>query len=268
MTKKIIFATIFNLLIYSSIVAVPPNLNTFFVNEGLVGSITIYDLKNDKWIYSDEKDTETKLLPASSFKILNSLIALEEKVIKINEVLKWDGKNKMFRGKVVASWNSDTDIETAFKNSTIWFYVELSKKVGRKTYKKYLKKVNYGNLKLDEKGFDFWNYGDFAVSPKDQINFLVKLYKNELPFSKENMEYVKKIMIQENNDNYILRGKTGWGIRKEQEIGWYIGYVEAKSNVYFFATRIISDTKGIPSTFSSSRKTITMSVLKEFNFIK
>jgi len=268
MTKKFSFVTIFNLLIYASIVAAQPNLNTFFVNEGLVGSITIYDLKNDKWIYSDEKDAETRLLPASSFKILNSLIALEVKAIKTNGVLKWDGTNKMFRGKVIASWNSDTDIETAFKNSTIWFYVELSKKIGKKRYKEYLNKINYGNLKLDEKGFDFWNYGDFAVSPKDQINFLLKFYKNELPFSKENMEYVKNIMIQEKNDNYVLKGKTGWGIRKEQEIGWYIGYIEVKNNVYFFATRIISDTKNMPSNFSSSRKTITMTALKELNFVK
>jgi beta-lactamase class D len=207
-------------------------------------------------------------LPASTFKIVNSLIALEEKVIKPSEILKWDGENKTFKNKVIASWNSNTDIEKAFKNSTIWFYVELSKKIGRKIYKKYLKKINYGNLKLSEKGFDFWNYGDFAVSPNQQINFLLRLYKNELPFSKDNMEYVKKIMIQEKTDNYVLRGKIGWDIKKGKEIGWYIGYVEAKSNIYFFATRIISDTKNMPLTFSSSRKTITMKLLNELNFLE
>ncbi len=268
MTKKLFFSTIFSLLIIACTIDTKNDLSKHFTDNNFAGSITIYDLKNEKWIYSDKKDSQIEMLPASTFKILNSLIALEEKVVKPNDILKWDGKNKTFKGKAIASWNSDTDIKKAFKNSTIWFYEELSKKIDRKIYKNYLTKVDYGNVNIDGEGFDFWNYGDFAVSPKDQVGLLLKLYKNELPFSKENMEYMKKIMIQESSDDYILRGKTGWGIKKNKEIGWYIGYVETSNNIYFFATRIISNSNNLPSNFSSSRKGITLKVLKELKFIK
>lgn len=265
---KILIIIAVSMLMHLDTVSAQTHLNGFFLNEGVTGSITIYDLKNDKWIFSDENDSAKELLPASTFKIVHSLIALQEKAIQTNEVLKWDGKDKLFRGKTVSSWNADTDMKNAFKNSTIWFYVELAKKIKRETYLKYLQAINYGNLKLDEKGLDFWNYGAFAVSPKNQIIFLQKLYKGDLPFAKENMEYVKSLMIQDKNDDYVLRGKTGWGVKNDQEIGWYIGYVEGKENVCFFATRITSSTSNIPSTFSSSRKNITMAILKELKFIK
>ena len=77
-----------------------------------------------------------------------------------------DGKPKSHLGIVVNAWNKDTDLKSAFKNSTVWFYVEVAKRIGRTKYKKILKKCNYGNSNLKEKGIDFWNYGEFAVSPK------------------------------------------------------------------------------------------------------
>lgn len=240
------------------------DLNTYFKNEGVKGSITIYDLKRNKWIYSNKEDAIIGTLPASTFKIPNSLIALQEKVIKPGDVLKWDGKDKKFKGKVIQSWNMDTDIEQAFKKSTIWFYVELAKNIKKETYKKYLKIFNWGNLKLNEKGYDFWNYGDFTVTPVNQINFLIQLHNSSLPLSKVNMEYVKSTMVQDKNENYILRGKTGWGIKNNHEIGWYVGYIETGNNTYFFATRIICSSENLTKNFSKSRKNITLKALKVF----
>jgi len=243
------------------------DLNKHFQSKNVKGSISIYDLKNDKWIYSNNADAGFGTIPASTFKIPNSLIALQEKVIKPGEILKWDGEDKTFKGKTVKSWNSDTDIERAFKKSTIWFYVELAKKIKKENYKKYLKTFNYGNSNIDEKGYDFWNYGDFTVTPENQIKFLVKLHENSLPLSKKNIQYVKSIMVQDKNENYILRGKTGWGVKNNQEIGWYIGYIENKTNTYFFATRIICPSEDLPKNFSKSRKDITLKILKELKYI-
>ena len=268
MFKKLTFFVISGLVVTACSSNAQSNVTKFFTDKKLVGSITIYDLKNDKWVYSDKKDSQIKLLPASTFKVLNTLIALEEKVIKINDIVKWDGRAKKFKGNIIASWNSDSDIEKAFKNSTIWFYEALSKQIPRRVYKSYLHTINYGNNKIEQKGNDFWNYGSFAVSPVDQINMLVQLYKNKLPFSKRNMKYVKNIMLQKSNSNYVLRAKTGWGIRDNQEIGWYIGYVEVGGNAYFFATRIVSNLDSIPSSFSSSRKRITLEILKKLQYIK
>lgn len=235
-----------------------------FESFSLKGSTTIFDLKNKKWLYSDSSDTEKETLPASTFKILNSLIALEQKVvIDENQVIKWDGTEKTFFGARVESWNKDTDLKTAFKNSTVWFYVEMAKKIGRKSYKKYFRKCDYGNGNLIEKGVDFWNYGDFAISPRNQIEFLVKLHENNLPFSKEIIEKVKKIMISEQTENYSIRDKTGWTKQNGIDIGWHVGYLQTNENVYFFATRIIKLLSENNPNFSKARKEITKAILKE-----
>lgn len=236
----------------------------YFDSLGLKGSTTIYDYNNKKWIFTDKRDAEIATLPASTFKIPNSLFALEYKVVKDeNEVFKWDGESKSHLGNIVPTWNKDTDLKNAFKNSTIWFYVEVAKRLGRKRYQKTLKKCEYGNGNFSEQGTDFWNYGEFAVTPKNQIEFLIKLYENRLPFSKPTIEKVKEIMISEKSETQIYRDKTGWTRRNGTDIGWWVGYVETKDNVYFFATRLLKDEKDNNPNFLQGRKEITKLILNE-----
>lgn len=240
------------------------NFQKHYDSLGLEGSTTIYDYRSKKWIFTDRKDAETATLPASTFKIPNSLFALEYKAVQDeNEILDWDGEMKSHLGTVVNSWNKDTDLTNAFQNSTIWFYEEIAKRVGRKRYQKTLKKCGYGNGNYTEKGIDFWNYGDFAISPKDQIDFLVKLYENKVPFSKPTIDKVKKIMISEKTETHTYRDKTGWTRKNGKDIGWWVGYVETKDNVYFFATRLQKDENDNNTNFLKGRKEITKIVLNE-----
>lgn len=235
-----------------------------FDSLGVKGSTTIYDYKNKEWIFTDQQDAETATLPASTFKIPNSLFALEYNAVQDeNEVIKWDGEPKLHLGTVVKVWNKDTDLKNAFKNSTVWFYVEIANKIGRKKYKKILKKCKYGNDDLSEKGIDFWNYGEFKVSPKNQIEFLIKLFENQLPFSPWTINKVKTIMVSEQTETYIYRDKTGWTRKKGQDIGWWVGYLQGNDNVYFFATRLIKDESDNNSNFLKGRKEITKLILKE-----
>ena len=72
---------------------------------------------------------------------------------------------------------------------------------------------------------------DIKISVNEQIKFLKKLYKSELPYKKEYINILKEIMIVEKTDEYTIRVKTGW----TQDIGWYVGYIETKNKVWFFA---------------------------------
>lgn len=241
----------------------------YFDELNLKGSTTIYNLNDNSWVYTDSLDANRETLPASTFKIMNSLIILEEKAVNDeNTIIQWDGKERDFYGYKMASWNKDTNLRSAFKNSTIWFYVEMTKDINRKKYKRYLKKSEYGNQVLSEKGIDFWNYGGFGVTPKNQIEFLVKLYKNELPFSKRTLEKVKEVMVSKKNEDYIFRDKTGWAKKDGIDIGWWIGYLQTIDNVYFFATRVEKNIDDKNPSFSRSRKAITINILKDLNIIK
>lgn len=245
------------------------NFQKYFDSLNVKGSTTIYDYNNKKWIFTDEQDAELATLPASTFKIPNSLFALEYKaVLDENEVFKWDGQPKSHLGTVVNVWNKDTDLKNAFKNSTVWFYVEVAKRLERNKYQKILRKCNYGNGNLKEKGDDFWNYGAFAVSPKNQIDFLIKFYKNQLPFTKTTIEKVKEIMISEKTGTHTYRDKTGWTRKSGQDICWWVGYVETNGNVYFFATRLIKNEKENNPNFLKGRKEITKLILKDLEGTK
>lgn len=253
--------------IYSSSFA--QDSSTFYFDDcGVKGSTTIYDYKSKKWLFTDSLDAQKQTLPASTFKILNSLIALDSKVIiNENEVLKWDGTIHEFGGKPMSSWNKDTDLKEAYKNSTIWYYVNIAEKIGRRKYKKIAKKIGYGNDNFSEQGTDFWNYGNFGVSPVNQINFLVKLYENRLPFSQESIDKVKSIMVSEKDHLGVFRDKTGWAVKDGQNIGWWIGYLTTGDNVYFFATRIVQGVAMENTNFSGWRKSITKKILTDIIYL-
>lgn len=265
---KINITTIILFLTWTSTVFGQTNFQKKYDSLSLKGSTTIYDYNNKKWIYSDSTDAYVETLPASTFKILNSLIALEYRAVENeNEVFKWDGKPKYHLGTLMNAWNKDTDLKNAYKNSTIWFYEDVAKKVGRRTYRKVLKKTGYGNNDLTEKGVDFWNYGEFKVSPKNQIDFLVKLYENRLPFSKLTIDKVKQIMVSEQSEVATYRDKTGWTRKNGQDIGWWVGYVETHGNVYFFATRLIKNESENNANFLNGRKELTKFILNEIEKI-
>ncbi|MBP9478314.1 MAG: class D beta-lactamase [Sebaldella sp.] len=240
------------------------NLQKYFNDSNTQGSITIYDYKNKKWIYSDVTDSKRRTLPASTFKIPSSLITIEENAVKDEfEVLKWDGVKRTYEAH-----NADTDLKDAYKNSTVWFYQEMARRIGKEKFEKYLKEFNYGNQNLSGKEDYFWLDNTLTISPVEQINFLTGLYEEKYPLSKRTYTIVKEIMINEKTDDYVLRAKTGFSDVNTLDIGWFVGYVETKDNVYFFATRLWQDEPNKNKDFLNLRKTITFEVLKSLNIIK
>lgn len=200
------------------------------------GSFVLYDPQSDKYIFYNQDQFEQTFSPASTFKICNSLIGLETGVIKDeNFVIPWDSVTRQN-----PNWNKDHDLQTAFKNSTVWYYQELARRVGGQQLKSWLDRVNYGNADTTGGIDKFWLTGGLRISPKQQIDFLQRLHDNQLPFSKRSVDIVKKIMMAKDTLDYVVRAKTGWGIHDNQDIGWYVGYLETKGNVYYFANCIQS----------------------------
>ncbi|KER10596.1 MAG: hypothetical protein HY22_03630 [[Candidatus Thermochlorobacteriaceae] bacterium GBChlB] len=267
--KRLCFALLVCLLALKAPAVAQSDLKKFFKEYAVEGSITIYDLRNDRWIFSDEADARRKTLPASTFKIVNSLIALEIGAVKSEkEIIRWDSVPRLVRGQPIKAWNADTDMETAYKNSTVWFYVELAKRIGKEKYAEHLERCNYGNGKIyGGEGADFWNYGEFGVSPAAQIEFLKKLQRSDLPFSTKTLETVRRIMIAETTNRYTLRGKTGWTSSNGNDIGWWVGYYETNGNTYFFATRITKQLDVQNDRFGACRKEITQKIFSELNLI-
>lgn len=210
-----------------------------FQDLGVEGSILIYD-QNQNQIYQHNPERNTApFLPASTFKILNTLIALETGVIADDiAVFTWDGVER-----IVPAWNRDLNMRTAFNLSAVWFYQVVARRVGYERMQQWVTEAGYGNQMIGtpEDIDTFWLEGELRTTPQEQVQFLRRLYDNGLPFSEEMIALVKDIMIVEKTPNYVIRAKSGWvgfGEPDSDQIGWYVGYVEQNDNAYFFATNI------------------------------
>ncbi|MBW4671362.1 MAG: class D beta-lactamase [Cyanomargarita calcarea GSE-NOS-MK-12-04C] len=224
-----------------------------FKELGLEGSILIYDSSNNKFYEHNAPRNSRAFFPASTFKIFNTLVALETGVIQDDvTVLTWDGIKRE-----VDAWNRDTNLRQAFKDSTVWFYQVLARKVGYERMQKFINQAGYGNRQIGtpEKIDRFWLEGPLQITPKQQIEFLQKLHNGKLPFSQQSLNLLKDIMIIEKTPNYTFRGKTGW----INNLGWFVGYLEQNNKVYFFATNIdMHSTKVAASRIEITRRCLKM----------
>ena len=234
------------------------DLASIFSERGVDGSILISSLDGKYEYQVNPERVKRAYLPASTFKIPNTLIALDEGVISDPDtIFKWDGKIRF-----VDSWNKDHSLRTAFPASVVWFYQELASRVGNEAYLRQLSELQYGNMQTGPELTTFWLDGDLRISSLEQITFLKKLYRNELPYKPEHVELLKELMIVEQSEAYIIRAKTGWTTRTDGQHGWYVGYLEKNDTVWFFATNI-----EITADEAQFRQEITMEALKRLELI-
>ncbi len=222
------------------------------------GAILIYDLAAHTFYSNDFKRSETGFIPASTFKIPNSLIALETGVMANDSTLiKWDGQE---RG--IQNWDQDLIFKDAFHYSCVPCYQAIAREVGVDRMKDLLAQFDYGKMVFDTSNIDlFWLRGDSKISQLEQIKFLMKFYHSQLPISQRTENIAKRMMEVENNETYSLLAKTG---RSIDNISWYVGYLEKGKNVYFFASNM--STKG--SYDGNTRKKTTMAAFKKLGVLE
>lgn len=238
------------------------DLKKFYEEYHVQGSFILYDQKNDKYTYYNKEQKNTPFTPASTFKICNSLIALETGAVKDeNTVSKWDQKERP-----VVAWNADTDMINAFKNSTVWFYQEMAKRVGEEKMKFWLKKANYGNGDIAGGIDGFWLWGGLRITPAQQIDFIKDLQQSKLPFSARSMDIVKNIMIVKTTKDFTIRAKTGNGKQGNLYVSWYVGYITTNDNVYYFANCIQTEDK--KEDFKKAGVNIAINALDDLKVIK
>ncbi len=232
-----------------------------FDEAGVTGGVYVYDLKNNRYTIFDRKRMDTGFVPASTSKIIHSLVFLDSGAVRDDaEVFKWDGTKQR-----IDAWNQDHNLRTAFKTSAVWFFVEASKRVGREKMQRYYDAAQYGNRRTDGFGAAYWVKGDLRVTPREQIEFLVKMHQNRLPFSPQVIAQVKDVMVEEKTGAYTLRAKTGWSDDYTPQVGWWVGYVErASGEAYFFATQIDI----VKDEDAARRKEIVRAALKDLKIIE
>ena len=234
-------------------------------SANLIGAILIFDFKERKYYSNDFKWCETGNLPASTFKIPNSIIALETGVVDSESFMfKWNGERRALK-----NWEQDLNFKDAFHFSCVPCYQEVARKIGLEQIKEYINKFKYGEIIVDSNSIDnFWLMGESKISQYQQIDFLKRFHQSELPIKKRTEKIMKNLIVIEANENYKISGKTGWSINGQKNNGWFVGYVETTDNVYYFATNVEPKSNFDMDMFPMIRKKVTYEAFKKMKIIK
>lgn len=241
--------------IAAPLAAEDPMLAELFAEHGVEGTIVIRSIESGQSFIHNEVRANRRFSPASTFKITNTLIAVDEDVASGKDhPFKWDGQSRS-----IASWNRDQTLESAFKVSCVWCFQELASQVGAETYRQQLDRLNYGQLSDTFEETLFWLDNSLQISALEQIDFLQGVYQRDFPLSRHSYETLRQIMRVEQTAEFSLWAKTGWAARVEPQVGWYVGYVETKNDVWLFATNIeLRDRQDLPKRQQLTRQALTI----------
>lgn len=251
---------IFILFLPIQVFAKDEEIAKIFAQYGVEGTIVISSLNNNQTFIHNDVRANTRFSPASTFKIPNTLISVEENVVLgKDDLLKWNGTQY-----ALPDWNHDQTLASAFKVSCVWCFQALAKRVGAENYENYLSELNYGELHKPFEVTTFWLDDSLKISAIEQIEFLKKLYQRTLPFSSHSYETLREIMQIEKTPSFTFFAKTGWAGKLNPQIGWYVGYVETQKDVWFFATNLeIKDETELPLRQKITKNVLTLKKIIE-----
>lgn len=201
-----------------------------FNDAGTVGTFVGYKVEEYLVIASDAERSGEAILPASTFKIANSLIALDTGVVDHpdKDILKWDGVVRNF-----PDWNRDHTLRSAMAASAVPIYQEIARRIGAERMQDYLKRLGYGNHDIGGGIDQFWLTGALRIDPIQQIDFVDRLRRGALPASKRAQELTRALMPVTTVGDATIRAKTGLvGVvanssgGADASVGWLVGWAE------------------------------------------
>ena len=217
------------------------NLKKYFDENKVEGCFALMDNGTGRFtVHNLGRYRDSAYTPASTYKIVNSLIGLQTgKISGDSMIIKWDGVKRWND-----DWNQDLSMYKAFRVSSVPYYQEVARRIGKDTMQFWLDSLKYGSQKIKTAIDTFWLDNSLKIKPDEQLGLVKRLYFDQLPFFKSYQESVKKAMLMEDNANFRFGYKTGWGYRENGHVlGWVVGWIEENGHPYFFVLNIESPDK-------------------------
>ena len=254
------------------------NWGKYYEAEGIKhAGFILRDQAHDAVHYYNLNHDTTHYLPASTFKIMLSLAALELGVVLDDKfIIPFNGDSS---GR--SDWDKDLTLREAFEVSSEPFFKEVARRIGKEKLQHFLDTVRYGNQKLGDSVATCWTDNTLKISADEQVGFVRKLYFNQLPFTDRTQRITRSLMLRESANNRKLYYKTGWGENDTAKILWTVGFAEyevkvkekegsmnksdERNYVYFFAQNFeIPKTDTGSKNWSEKRKELLNSILKDY----
>lgn len=240
--------------------------------DGINGSAVIYNPSENNYQIYNQEMAFSQRSPCSTFKIISSLIALENKVIILDESIRtWSGE--IFWNE---NWNRDINFEEAFRTSCVWYYREIIDEIGKDTMQKELNKLHYGNCDIsDWEGYlntnnnnraltGFWIESSLKISPKEQVEVLERIFGEHSVYSQETQNSLKQVMLlsEGQNGDMLIYGKTGLGKSHGVTIdAWFAGFADTDDERKYFCV-YLGETNG-KDVSSTKAKEIAIELISD-----
>ena len=232
--------------------------------DGINGAAVIYDpAENSFQIYNQELAL-TRRSPCSTFKIISSLIALEEGVIEPDDSVRtWSGE--IFWNE---EWNRDIGFSDAFHASCVWYFREVIDEIGKETMQKELNRLLYGNCDIsDWEGHlntnnsnpvltGFWIESSLLISPKEQTEVMERIFGDHTEYSEETLNQLKQVMLlsEQNGADVSIYGKTGMGKAHGIVVdSWFTGVADTDGRRIYFCV-YLGETDGADVSSAKARE--------------
>lgn len=232
--------------------------------KGQQAVLVVTDTLTGETYVSDQALAGEQFGPCSTFKIWNTLIGLEEGILKGPDepFWKWDGEERSF-----PSWNGDLTLREAFQASCVPAFQELARKIGSERMQEWLNKLGYGDKNMCERPDSFWlpraGQKNIIITPEQQADLINKLITGKLPLKKENVATLLDIMSIESTARSTLFGKTGSGLRAAKDgpaadgdfdMGWFVGVLDCGGHKYAYACLMLGPGLGGKDAREAVRK--------------
>ena len=241
--------------------------------NGLNGTAVIYDASDRRYTMYNSDLALTRRPPCSTFKIISSLIGLENGIIIPEDSTRtWSGE--IFWNE---DWNRDIDFHEAFRTSCVWYFRQVIDDIGKDLMQKELDKLQYGNCDISDWEGElntntnnraltgFWIESSLMISPKEQVEVMERIFSSGSDYSEETQNELKKVMLlpEQDRTDISIYGKTGLGVANDIVVdAWFTGFAESTTgNIYFCVRLGRADGMDVSSTLA---KEIALKIVSDY----
>lgn len=243
-----------------------PELVAVFAAAGTQGTMVVRVAGSDTVAVVDRARAERPFPPSSTFKIPNTLIALQLGIVSgMDERFRYGGAPFLVRGQPFLSpaCNADVTLAVALRNSCIPVFQDIAGRIGAARYRDMLAKLNYGTGEVTDGNLrDFWLAGGIRISALDQAVFLDRLVRDRLAVRAEHVGALADALAQETTDKGTLYAKTGYVFTSVPEVGWYVGWIAQDERRVVFALNLDITAPDHPR----ARREIAMTMLRRLGY--
>ncbi len=209
-----------------------PQVEALLKSAGVNSTFVLYDVQSRTTRGYNEARAQKRFVPASTFKIPNTLIGLWTGAVKsVDEVLPFTGPPQPF----IQAWKKDMALRQAIALSNVPIYQELARRVGLERMREKVSALDYGNKEIGTSVDTFWLKGPLEITAVEQTRFLAGLAQGALPAPAYVQQSVREILWLDRGPDWELYGKTGWANAPDPGVGWWVGWVQKNGRVYTFA---------------------------------